>query len=46
LQHLDEYRFYFRPYVFFGGKPYFAGVRPSLRLDATDRIDEDIVRLT
>jgi dihydrofolate reductase len=43
---IDEYRLYFRPYVLGGGKPYFAGARPPLRLVATDRIDEDVVRLT
>jgi len=42
---IDEYRLYFRPYVL-GGKPYFAGARPPLRLVATDRIGEDVVRLT
>ena len=31
---IDEYRLYFRPYVLGGGKPYFAGARPSLRLIA------------
>ena len=44
--HIDEYRLYFRPYVLGGGKPYFAGARPPLRLVATDRIDDDVVRLT
>jgi hypothetical protein len=39
-------RLYFRPYVLGGGKPYFAGARPPLRLVATDRIGEDVVRLT
>jgi len=43
---IDEYRLYFRPYVLGGGKPYFAGARPPLRLVATDRIGEDVVRLT
>ena len=43
---IDEYRLYFRPYVLGGGKPYFAGARPPLRLVATDRIGEDTVRLT
>jgi dihydrofolate reductase len=43
---IDEYRLYFRPYVLGGGKPYFAGARPPLRLVASDRIGEDTVRLT
>ncbi|MGN6111110.1 MAG: dihydrofolate reductase family protein [Kofleriaceae bacterium] len=43
---IDEYRIYFRPYVLGGGKPYFAGARPPLRLVTTDRIGEDVVRLT
>jgi dihydrofolate reductase len=43
---IDEYRLYFRPYVLGGGKPYFVGARPPLRLVATDRIGEDVVRLT
>lgn len=42
---IDEYRLYFRPCVLGGGKPYFAGPRPALRLVATDPID-DVVRLT
>jgi hypothetical protein len=28
------------------GKPYFAGPRPPLRLSASDRIGEDVIRLT
>ena len=43
---IDEYRIYLRPYVLGGGKPYFAGARPPLRLVATERIGEDVVRLT
>lgn len=43
---LDEYRLYFRPHVLGGGKPYFAGAVPPLRLVATDRIGEDVVRVT
>lgn len=42
---IDEYRLYFRPYVLGGGKPYFAGARPPLRLVAMDLIGE-AVRLT
>jgi dihydrofolate reductase len=43
---VDEYRLYFRPFVLGGGKPYFAGARPPLRLIAADRVGEDAVRLT
>jgi dihydrofolate reductase len=43
---IDEYRLYFRPFILGGGKPYFAGARPSLRLTGVDRIGEDAVRLT
>jgi dihydrofolate reductase len=43
---IDEYRLYFRPFVLGGGKPYFAGVRPPLRIVASDRIGEDAIRLT
>jgi len=43
---IDEYRLYFRPFVLGGGKPYFAGARPPLRLVATDRIGDEVVRLT
>jgi dihydrofolate reductase len=43
---IDEYRLYFRPFVLGGGKPYFAGARPPLRLVATDSVGEDAVRLT
>jgi dihydrofolate reductase len=43
---IDEYRLYFRPYVLGGGKPYFAGARPALRLVSADRMDEETVRVT
>jgi dihydrofolate reductase len=43
---IDEYRLYFRPFILGGGKPYFAGARPPLRLVATDNIGGDAVRLT
>lgn len=43
---IDEYRLYYRPFVFGGGKPYFAGPRPPLRLVSSEAIGEDAVRLT
>lgn len=43
---IDEYRLYFRPVVLGGGKPFFAGPRPPLRLVSHERIGEDTVRLT
>jgi dihydrofolate reductase len=42
---IDEYRIYLHPVVLGHGKPYFAGPRPPLRLVATDRIGEDVIRL-
>ncbi len=43
---VDEYRLYFLPFVLGRGKPFFAGPRPPLRLAASDRIGEDVIRLT
>ncbi|WP_310321239.1 dihydrofolate reductase family protein [Aminobacter aminovorans] len=43
---IDEYRLYLHPVVLGGGKPFFAGPRPPLRLVVTDRIGEDVIRLT
>jgi dihydrofolate reductase len=43
---IDEYRLYFHPVVLGRGTPFFAGPRPPLRLVASDRIDEDTIRLT
>jgi dihydrofolate reductase len=43
---IDEYRLYLRPVVLGGGTPFFAGPPPPLHLVASDRIDEDIIRLT
>jgi dihydrofolate reductase len=42
---IDEYRIYLHPVVLGHGKPYFAGPRPPLRLAASDRIGEDVIRL-
>lgn len=43
---VDEYRLYFHPVVLGRGKPFFADPRPPLRLVASDRIGEDVIRLT
>jgi len=43
---VDEYGLYFHPGVLGGGKPFFAGPRPPLRLVASDRIGADVIRLT
>jgi dihydrofolate reductase len=42
---IDEYHLYFRPVVLGGGKPFFAGPRPPLRLVSMDRLGEGAVRL-
>jgi dihydrofolate reductase len=43
---VDEYRVYVRRVVLGGGKPFFAGPAPPLRLVASDLIGEDAIRLT
>src|SRR3954469_22782175 len=43
---IDEYRIYLHPVVLGRGKPFFAGPRAPLRLVSTDRVDEDVIRLT
>ncbi len=42
---IDEYRIYLHPVVLGHGTPYFAAARPRLRLVASDRVDEDVIRL-
>jgi dihydrofolate reductase len=42
---IDEYRIYLHPIVLGRGTPFFAGPRPPLRLVASDRIGENVIRL-
>ena len=43
---VDEYRLYLRrPVVLGSGKPFFAGPRPPLHLRASDRMENDVIRL-
>ena len=46
LSLIDEYRLYLHPVVIGHGKPFCAGPRPPLRLVASDRIGENVIRLT
>jgi dihydrofolate reductase len=43
---IDEYRLYLHPVVLGHGKPFFSGPRPPLRFVASDRIGDDVIRLT
>lgn len=43
---IDEYRIYLHPVVLGEGDPYFAAARPPLRLKASERVGEDVIRLT
>ena len=43
---VDEYQLYVHPVVLGRGKRLFAGPRPRLRLVTSDRIGEDVIKLT
>jgi riboflavin biosynthesis pyrimidine reductase len=43
---VDEYRLYIHPVVLGGGKPLFCGPQPPLRFKGSDRISDDVIRLT
>lgn len=43
---IDEYRIYLHPVVLGSGRPFFAGPRPRLRLNAMERMDGDVLRLS
>jgi dihydrofolate reductase len=42
---IDEYQLFLHPVVLGGGKPFFVGPRPPLRLVASDRIGKEAIRL-
>jgi dihydrofolate reductase len=43
---IDAYRLYLHPIVLGRGTPFFSGPRPPLRLEASDRIGQNAIRLT
>jgi dihydrofolate reductase len=43
---IDEYRIYLHPVVLGQGTPFFNNSRPSLRLAASEQMDENVIRLT
>src|SRR5262249_11945406 len=43
---IDEYRLSLHPIVLGHGQPFFVGPRPPLHLVDTERIGEDVIRLT
>ena len=42
---IDEYQLFLHPVVLGLGRPFFVGPQPRLRLVASDRIGEDVIRL-
>ena len=43
---IDAYRIYLHPVVTGGGKPFFAGPRPPLRLMSAERVGGEVILLT
>ena len=43
---IDEYRIYLHPVVLGAGTPYFAAPVPRLRFVQSERIDDEVIRLT
>jgi dihydrofolate reductase len=43
---IDEYRIYLHPVVLGHGTPYFAAPRSPLRLVSSERVDENVIRLS
>jgi len=43
---IDQYNLYLHPVVLGSGKPFFAGPRPPLRLAASERMGDDVIKLT
>ena len=43
---IDEYRIYLHPEVLGKGTPFFAAVRPPLRLASCEQIDSNVIRLS
>ena len=42
---IDEYQLFLHPVVLGLGRPFFVGPQPRLRLVASDRVGEDVIRL-
>ena len=43
---IDEYRIYLHPEILGHGTPFFAAARPPLRLASSERIDDNVIRLS